>query len=190
MKNAYFIIVLLVFFLIAGCKTKNNTASNGSQPKPKVSDRVKQIENSDKIVWLNYDEAVKLSNYKPKKIFIDVYTDWCGWCKRMEATTFRNSEITRYMNEKYYAVKLNAESGKKLTYKDQELTEAQLAGNVFHATGYPTTVYLTESQDLLQPVPGYLDVDMLNKILHFYGDNYYKDTPWEKFKLSYNNSEK
>ena len=50
-------------------------------------------DNAQKIKWMTFEEAVKLNETTPKKIFIDVYTDWCGWCKRMDQTTFRNEEV-------------------------------------------------------------------------------------------------
>jgi len=33
--------------------------------------------------------ALTTTEESPKKIFIDVYTDWCGWCKRMDKATFQ-----------------------------------------------------------------------------------------------------
>jgi len=54
-----------------------------------------------KIKWLDFEEAVALNSKKPKKIFIDMYTDWCGWCKKMDAATFINPVIVDYMNEHY-----------------------------------------------------------------------------------------
>ena len=48
------------------------------------------------IEWLTWDEAITRMATEPKKIFVDVYTDWCGWCKRMDATTFSDKEIATY----------------------------------------------------------------------------------------------
>ena len=62
-----------------------------------------------KINWMTFEEAVKLNETAPKKIFIDVYTDWCGWCTKMDQTTFVDPMIVEYMNENFYAVKFNAE---------------------------------------------------------------------------------
>ncbi|MEL7425057.1 MAG: DUF255 domain-containing protein, partial [Bacteroidota bacterium] len=42
----------------------------------------------EEIQWLSWDEAIARMATEPKKIFVDVYTGWCGWCKRMDATTF------------------------------------------------------------------------------------------------------
>ncbi len=183
---------ICVFLLFLSCSLKNTGQSEENAKTNKKSDKEitsRQIEKSDKIVWLSYDEAVELSRKEPKKIFVDVYTNWCGWCKRMDATTLQDPAIVGYMNEKFYAVKLNAESNKKVNYKGTEMTEQQLASRIFKASGYPTTVYLTPDEDILQPIPGYLDVDMLNKILHFYGDEHFKTTSWERFSKSFNSNE-
>lgn len=56
------------------------------------------------ITWMSFEEAVAKSQKEPRKMFIDVYTDWCGWCKRMDATTFQDSIVAKYMGEKFYAV--------------------------------------------------------------------------------------
>lgn len=142
------------------------------------------------VKWLTFEEAQKLSAKHPKKIFVDVYTDWCGWCKKMDKSTLRDPSIQQYLDKKYYSVKLNAESDAKLTYKGKEITERELAGKIFKATGYPTTVYLDENQNVLQPISSYLEVEALDKILHYFGEDYYKNTPWETFESIYSKGTK
>src|ERR1039457_1473955 len=61
------------------------------------------------IKWYTLQEALRLCAANPKKIFIDVYTDWCGWCKRMDAGTFKYPCIVELMNKYYYPVRFNAE---------------------------------------------------------------------------------
>jgi thioredoxin-related protein len=75
-----------------------------------------------KIKWYSFEEAVALNKENPKKLFIDLYTDWCGWCKRMDQTTFKNAEIVKFMNDNYYPVKFNAETTDTLTFKGQVYT--------------------------------------------------------------------
>jgi len=172
------LLVLLSSFLLIVVASILGVAQENREKTVKIK--------TEEIKWLSYDEAAKLSTKKPRKIFIDVYTDWCGWCKRMDKTTMQDAKVIAYMNKKYYAVKLNAESGKKIEYKGKSMTEQELASQVFHATGFPTTVYLDESQNVLQPLSGYLEADVLTKILHYFGDDYYKNTSWEDFQASYN----
>ena len=63
----------------------------------------------ESINWMSWDDMIseRKTDTVPKKVFIDLYTSWCGWCKRMDATTFKQKAIVEYMNQKYYAVKLS-----------------------------------------------------------------------------------
>ena len=78
----------------------------------------------EKIQWMSIEEAYELtqSEENPKKIFIDVYTDWCGWCKRMDKATFQKPEVAAYMNEHYYNVKFNAEQKEDITILNNTFT--------------------------------------------------------------------
>ncbi|MFT6716831.1 MAG: thiol:disulfide interchange protein, partial [Saprospiraceae bacterium] len=60
------------------------------------------------IKWLTMEQAYKASRTLDKPIFIDVYTSWCGWCKRMDQTTFRDPVVANYINTNFYPVKFNA----------------------------------------------------------------------------------
>jgi len=144
------------------------------------------------INWISFEEAVKKSKKKKKKIFIDVYTSWCGWCKRMDATTFKDPKIVQYVNKKFYAVKLNAEGRQPITfkgktynfipkYRSHELAFWLLKGRM----SYPTTVYLDENVNVLSVVPGYQRVNSLQKLLHYYGENHHKTTSWKDFQANY-----
>ena len=144
-----------------------------------------------KIKWMTLDEAIKKNSVSKKKIFIDVYTDWCGWCKRMDATTFEDEKVVAYMNANYYSVKLDAETKDSLTFKNKkygyqpnnkanELAIYFLKGQM----GYPTAVYLDEELNLITPVPGYQTVEQLMPILHYFGDNIYKTSSWEDYVKS------
>nr|HMT30281.1 DUF255 domain-containing protein [Bacteroidia bacterium] len=121
----------------------------------------KEIKNDpDGIQWISFEQAVKLNEKNPKKIFIDVYTHWCGWCKKMDATTFKEDTVVKYINENYYAVKLDAETKDTIRFKDKEfkyvadykaneLAISLLSGKM----GYPSYVLMDEKYSLMtQPV--------------------------------------
>ncbi|HOY72828.1 MAG TPA: DUF255 domain-containing protein, partial [Tenuifilaceae bacterium] len=74
---------------------------------------------SSKVKWYTLEEALKLNTSEPRKIFIDVYTDWCGWCKKMDSNTFNNPLIASYLTKDFYAVKVKAEGKNEITYKGQ-----------------------------------------------------------------------
>ncbi|RLD20573.1 MAG: thioredoxin, partial [Bacteroidetes bacterium] len=130
----------------------------------------------DKINWLTWEEAMELNEEHPKKIFIDVYTEWCGWCKRMDATTFTDPEVVKYMNDHFYAIKLDAEMKENITFKDQQFKYVQQGKRGIHTLAYsllegklsyPSFVTMTESFDPIAISPGYKQPDQLIKELRF-----------------------
>ncbi|MBD98510.1 MAG: thioredoxin [Verrucomicrobia bacterium] len=145
-----------------------------------------------KVNWVSFEEAVKLNEKEPRKFIIDVYTDWCGWCKRMDQTTFKDPVVIKYINDKYWAVKLNAERKDTVWLGEQmfinenpkgkrsahQLAIALLNGKM----SYPTVVYLDENVDLLSKVPGYVDAQTIAPILRWFGENVYLNTSFEDYK--------
>lgn len=145
----------------------------------------------EKIDWLTLEEANELRQKEPRKILIDVYTDWCGWCKRMDATTFSDPELVEYVNANYYAVKLDAEQkepitvgGKTYEYDPNtgrrgvhEIAKELLQGKM----SYPTIVFLDERMNMIQPLPGYRDAKEMQPILEYLATEAYKETPWEEW---------
>ena len=69
------------------------------------------------IEWLSWEEAAKRSSTNPKKFLVDVYTEWCGWCRKMDANTFAHPEIARYINDNFYAIKFNAGDRDDIVWK-------------------------------------------------------------------------
>jgi thioredoxin-related protein len=148
--------------------------------------------NPDGIQWMSFEEAVKRSDQVPKKLFIDVYTDWCGWCKKMDNTTFKEPEVVKFINEKFYPVKLNAETRDTIRFRDKEfkyipdykaneLAISLLSGKM----GYPSYVLMDEKYSLMSPaVQSYLTKENLMPILVYYGDNIFKEKTWEEFEKS------
>ena len=107
------------------------------------------------IQWVTLDELQELNEKEPRKIFIDIYATWCGPCKLMDKKTFTDPAIVEYVNENYYAVKLNGEGKKQVSIFGKTMTEAELA-YAFQIRGYPSTVFMTEELQPYQPVAGYI----------------------------------
>ncbi len=142
------------------------------------------------IQWLTLEEAYNKIQKEPKKVFIDVYTDWCGWCKKMDRETFAQSYIAAYANEKFYAVKLNAEQRTDITLGDKVLRFVPQGSRGYHeaAVGllngemsYPSLVFLDETFAIIDRVPGYKNARTFHQILTFLGENHYKTVAFDKF---------
>lgn len=145
-------IILSLFALLCGLLATGFIAS----PK---AEKIKVSPTKEKIEWLTLPEAMEKIKTTPRPIFIDVYTDWCGWCKKMDKVTFQDETVVAYVKENYYAVKIDAESEEKIKLdNDNELSYRELSGGVFRISGYPSIVLITPKNEF-QVAPGFRDKD-------------------------------
>ncbi|HHB78642.1 MAG TPA: DUF255 domain-containing protein [Saprospiraceae bacterium] len=129
-----------------------------------------------KIHWYTWDEMVLANAKNPKPIFVDVYTDWCGWCKKMDRSTFRDAKVVKILTDDFYAVKLDAEQRESILFQGtefkyvgtnrqghHELAAALLDGQM----SFPTTVMLTPQYERIAISPGYKDAQTILKELEY-----------------------
>jgi thioredoxin-related protein len=122
-------------------------------------------------------DAAKSSN---KKVLVSVYTDWCGWCKKMDRETYKNEDVVSEIEKNFVFIKLNAESSDELIYQGEKYTKAQFAA-AFGITGYPATIFLNSNGEPITIVPGYIDAQMFTNILKFISGEVYLKKTFEKF---------
>ena len=143
------------------------------------------------INWLSWEEAQAKNQTEPRKFIVDVYTQCCGWCKKMDKATFQQSEISSYINKHYYAIKFDAETKSDINFKNKVFKYVRTGGSGYHELAaeitfgklsYPTIVFLDENLNVIQPIPGYKDPYSLDKIMKYFAENYYKTTPWKKYE--------
>ena len=111
------------------------------------------------VKWYSFNEGFEAAHKEGKIAVIDCYTDWCGWCKKMDKNTFGDPEISKRLNEDFIAIKFNPEKpGKYFTGADS-LTGKQLlmalSGN--RPSGYPTLFFFVPQFNKMFQVPGYQD---------------------------------
>lgn len=136
---------------------------------------------SDKINWMSWDEATAAMAVEKRKIFIDVYTDWCGWCKKMDASTFIDPGVVNYMNSKYYAVKLDAEMKDTIVWNNMSFVNPNPTGrrstHTFAASlldnklSYPSFVILDENYSRVHLMAGFKQPEALLGNLIFFGSD-------------------
>ena len=152
---------------------------------------------AQEVNWLSFEEALELNKKNPKPIMIDLYTDWCGWCKRMDATTYKNEVIVKYINDNYYAVKMDGEGKEDITFKGRTFKFVQKGRSKYHELAaailngklsYPSTAFFDSKEQLIQSVPGYLVKERFEKILAYFSGDAYKNTPWKDFEKNFKSS--
>ena len=154
-----------------------------------------------KINWMSFEEALVAQKNEPRKIMMDVYTDWCGPCKLLDKNTFQNPDVVAFVNANYYAVKFNAEGDENIQYKEFTFSNPnfdpkrkgrnathELAG-ALNISAYPTIVFFNESGETLLPVKGYQSPNQLELFLKLFNNDDYKkistQEQWETYQKQF-----
>lgn len=155
------------------------------------SAKVKPTE-KQKINWLTIEEVAVKMKSDPKPILMDIYTNWCYWCKVMDKKTYNNKEVISYINQHFYAVKLNAETKQPVlwdntTYKYDEgnkvndfalfATQGQLA--------FPNTVIFPQTEKIPAAIPGFMEPKEMEIILKYFGEGYYKTQNFNEYSANF-----
>jgi thioredoxin-related protein len=135
------------------------------------------------VKWLTLEEAMKKAQTDKRPIFIDVYTDWCGWCKVMDKETFSDPKVAELLNDKFYPVKFDGEQKEDVVFKGNtykyvvngrsgyhELAAAMLNNQL----SYPTVVFLDEEFNMIQPLAGYRKAKEFHMIAQYIGEGHFK----------------
>ncbi len=113
--------------------------------------------NAQQVNWMSMEEALAAQKENPKKIFMDVYTTWCGPCKMLDKNTFSDKNVAEYLNKNFYPVKFNAEGNESITYQDFTYTNPNyqpdrkgrnsqhLLAHALKVNAYPTVVFFREN---------------------------------------------
>jgi len=147
---------------------------------------------SEKLKWMTLAEAREAMVKEKKPVLIDLYTDWCGWCKVMDKKTYTNPKVIAYLQEHFYPVKLNAETKESLSWNEKtyNFNAANRTNDfalflTYGRLSYPTTVILPLDNSGPQPVPGYLEPKELELIVRYFGDGKYGKQPFEEYQKAF-----
>ncbi|MEZ4911099.1 MAG: DUF255 domain-containing protein [Saprospiraceae bacterium] len=146
-----YLLVIIAIFIFQACSNKGKDTS---------------------LEWKTIQDIEKIRNTSGlnKPMMIDVYTDWCKWCKVMDKETFTNKEVIDYINTHFYAVKFDAEqkenavfNGQSFAYQTSGRSGANmLAVNLLRGDlSFPSIVYLDKHFNIIQVSPGYKTPEQL-----------------------------
>ncbi len=116
-----------------------------AKPAKKIAAKVAPV------AWrTDFDGAMKEARRAHKPVFVDFYTDWCGACKYLDQTTYRDPKFVRASRD-WVMVKVNAEKGAR---------NIQIAKQ-YQLEGYPTLLMLDRRGKKLNQVAGAYPTGMM-----------------------------
>ncbi len=145
-----------------------------------------------KMKWMTLPEAREAMQQEKRPILIDLYTDWCGWCKVMDKKTYTNPQVIEYLQTHFYTVKINAESKDDILWNDKSYhfnSSARANDFALYLTygqlSFPTTVIIPVQGGEPQPIPGYLPPKDLQLVVTYFGEGKFGSQPFESYQKSF-----
>ena len=152
------------------------------------------------VKWMTFAEAVEKSKTEKRKIFIDVFTEWCGWCKVMDKNTFPDMEVAKLLNERFYPVKFDAEQTEDVVFRGTTFKFIPSGGKGYHQLAaallnnqmsYPNFVFLDEEFRIIpliqgsNSLPGYRKPQEFHLFLSYVGGDFYQKVSLQDYQKEY-----
>ena len=156
-----------------------------------------QVEKDGLVKWLTFKEAQEKNKTLQKPFLVDIYTDWCGWCKHMMKTTYSNPAIADYINNNFYPVKFDAETKDTIEYNGKiykplspdPKTPHELAIKFLSSSlSYPSTMFITNNFEYNLLTQGFLDEKKIEPILIFMVENAWRTSVFDDFNKHFSNT--
>jgi len=128
------------FALVNACGRGGTSASAGAEPAALASHQTGDMN------WeTGWERALGRAKKEHKVVLVDFYADWCVWCRRLDATTYKDPDVVRFIGSNLVAVKLDVEAreGKKLAER-------------YGVDGLPTILIVGANGSELGRIPGYM----------------------------------
>ncbi|HEV8080263.1 MAG TPA: DUF255 domain-containing protein [Chitinophagaceae bacterium] len=144
------------------------------------------------INWINFGDISAKVKEQSKPVIIDLYTDWCHWCKVMDKKTYGNSKVIEYINEHFYSARINAETkdtiswkNKLYKYNDKYRVNDFTLFLTYGRPAFPTTVIIADEKSAPIPIAGFMEPKQIEPILKYFGEGAYKTKNYPAFERTF-----
>lgn len=138
------------------------------------------------VKWHTIEEAAA-AQIEERLYFVDFYTSWCGYCKKMDRETFSDPTVAKILNRYYYPVKFDAEGSSTFQWRGKTYRPVNQGRNRQHEfarglQGYPTFVLYQADGTLLQAIPGFYSPKDFVVILWYFASGDCDNYPFERYQ--------
>jgi thioredoxin-related protein len=123
--------------------------------------------------WLEYGVALDRAKEENKHVIIDFYTNWCGWCRKMDRDTYGDSAIATYLRDHFLLSKVNAESAQRFKVGTETKSGIELAGD-FGVRSFPATWFIRPDGRRIDKILGYQPPAQFQRILEVVHERRYE----------------
>jgi thioredoxin-related protein len=138
------------------------------------------VPGGEELAWKSFADARSAAKESKRKVIVDVWTSWCGWCKKMDRDVYSNADVRAYLDAHFEIAKLDAEASAKQKLDEGEFSGRDIAKSM-GVSSYPTTVFFTDTGDMITSVPGYIDAPTFLRVLEYIHGEFYKSQSWNDF---------
>ncbi len=150
--------------------------------------------NTSQIEWLSFEEVEEKMKVEKKKMIVDIYRGGCEWCRKMDKETFQEPSIISYINDHFYAVKLDDGSQEPITFQGETYEFSKKGKHAHHELavkitggeqGLPSIVFLDETLNVIQSFSGYKEPVDLEKLMRYFAEDHHRKIPWAYYEASF-----
>jgi thioredoxin-related protein len=123
--------------------------------------------------WLDYGVALERARAEDKHLLVDFYTNWCGWCRRMDRDTYGDSTVAAYLRAHFVLAKVNAESPQRFKVGETTKSGIELARD-FGVQSFPITWFIRPDGRPIDRLPGYQPPQVFQKVLEVVHERRYE----------------
>jgi thioredoxin-related protein len=143
------------------------------------------------IHWLTMEQAGGKLQIEKRPILIDLYTTWCGWCRQMDKKTYSNKQVAQYLGEKFYTVKMDAETRAEINWNGKayhfspDYRSNEFAVYLTHGRlEFPTTIIIPPDGPP-QAIPGYMEPKELELLVKYFGEGNENKISFDDFQKKF-----